>query len=57
MAELAYFRLNADQVEAEVNKLDGWLVVDDRLSKGFEFASYLEGGSSSPPKSATRPRR
>lgn len=43
MAELAYVKLDADQIEAEVNKLDGWLVVDGRLSKSFEFASYLDG--------------
>ncbi len=43
MANLEYTKLDPHQIETEVNLLDGWLVVDDRLSKSFEFDDYLAG--------------
>lgn len=43
MANLEYVKLNPSQIEAEVNLLDGWLVVDDKLVRNFEFGEYLAG--------------
>jgi len=43
MANLEYVKLDPALIEAEVNTLNGWLVVDDRLAKSFEFADYLSG--------------
>lgn len=43
MADLEYVKLSDEQVEREVNLLDGWLAIDGNLAKTFEFDRYLDG--------------
>lgn len=33
--------LSADEVEASLQKLDGWALVDDRLARTFEFSDFV----------------
>lgn len=43
MLKLEYVKLSDDQVEREVDLLDGWLAIDGHLAKTFEFERYLDG--------------
>jgi 4a-hydroxytetrahydrobiopterin dehydratase len=41
--ELAYVKLDSDQISTALKDAPGWSVKDGKLSKQFEFDAYLKG--------------
>ena len=42
MSEDDYRKLSEQEIEREVNKLQGWKVVSGKLNRTFEFESFVE---------------
>jgi 4a-hydroxytetrahydrobiopterin dehydratase len=42
MSEDDYQKLSEQEIEREVNKLQGWKVVSGKLNRTFEFESFVE---------------
>jgi 4a-hydroxytetrahydrobiopterin dehydratase len=40
-----YHKLTDKEIESEVNKMQGWKVVNGKLSKSFEFKDFIEAFS------------
>jgi 4a-hydroxytetrahydrobiopterin dehydratase len=43
MSDLAYVKLAADDIEARLRSIDGWIVQDDKLTKTYSFKAYKDG--------------
>jgi 4a-hydroxytetrahydrobiopterin dehydratase len=41
--ELAYRKMNAEEIDRELSGVDGWRMEGDKLAKQFEFEAYKDG--------------
>jgi len=42
MSQDSYRKLSDDEIKSEVSKLDGWKVLNGKITKSFEFKNFIQ---------------